>query len=67
LLIFLSSQKGASFKFRGRRQWIYEIVDIIFYSEAAGDEKAKGLILVTQNSADFKKFSKLQLENWHRK
>ena len=29
--------------------------------------KVNGLILVTRNSADFKKFSKIRLENWHRK
>jgi len=29
--------------------------------------KVNGLILVTRNSADFKKFSKIRLENWYRK
>ena len=35
--------------------------------QIASIAKVNGLILVTRNSADFKKFSKLKLENWHRK
>ena len=35
--------------------------------QIASIAKVNGLILVTRNSADFKKFSKIKLENWHRK
>ena len=35
--------------------------------QIASIAKVNGLILVTRNAADFKKFSKLELENWHRK
>ena len=34
--------------------------------QIASIAKVNGLILVTRNSADFKKFSKIRLENWHR-
>ena len=35
--------------------------------QIASIARVNGLILVTRNSADFKKFSNLELENWHRK
>ena len=35
--------------------------------QIASIAKVNGLILVTRNTADFKKFSKLKLENWYRK
>jgi len=35
--------------------------------QIASVARVNGLILVTRNSADFKKFSELILENWHRK
>ena len=35
--------------------------------QIASIAKVNGLILVTRNSADFKKFSRLKVENWHRK
>ena len=35
--------------------------------QIASIAKVNGLILVTRNTNDFKKFSKLNLENWHRK
>jgi tRNA(fMet)-specific endonuclease VapC len=35
--------------------------------QIASIAKVNGLILVTRNSADFKKFSGLKLENWHQK
>jgi tRNA(fMet)-specific endonuclease VapC len=35
--------------------------------QIASIAQVNGLILVTRNSADFKKFSKIRLENWHRK
>jgi tRNA(fMet)-specific endonuclease VapC len=35
--------------------------------QIASIAKVNGLILVTRNIADFKKFSKLKLENWYRK
>ena len=35
--------------------------------QIASIAKVNGLILVTRNTADFKKFYKLKLENWHRK
>ena len=35
--------------------------------QIASIAKVNGLILVTRNNADFKKFSNLELENWHRK
>jgi tRNA(fMet)-specific endonuclease VapC len=35
--------------------------------QIASIAKVNGLILVTRNSADFKRFSKIKLENWHRK
>ena len=34
--------------------------------QIASIAKVNGLILVTRNTGDFKKFSKLKLENWHR-
>jgi len=33
--------------------------------QIASIAKVNGLVLVTRNTADFKKFSKLKLENWH--
>lgn len=35
--------------------------------QIASIAKVNGLILVTRNTADFEKFFKLKLENWHRK
>ena len=35
--------------------------------QIAAIAKVNGLVLVTRNSTDFKKFSGLQLENWHLK
>jgi len=35
--------------------------------QIAAIAKVNGLVLVTRNSSDFKKFSGLQLENWHLK
>ena len=35
--------------------------------QIASIAKVNGLVLVTRNTADFKKFSGLKLENWHRK
>ena len=35
--------------------------------QIASIARVNGLILVTRNKADFKKFSNLELENWHRK
>jgi len=32
--------------------------------QIAGIARVNGLVLVTRNSSDFKKFSGLQLENW---
>lgn len=34
--------------------------------QIAGITKVNGLILVTRNTTDFKKFSGLKVENWHR-
>ncbi len=34
--------------------------------QIASIAKVNGLVLVTRNTRDFKKFSKLKLENWHR-
>ena len=34
--------------------------------QIASIAKVNGLVLVTRNTADFKKFSGLKLENWHR-
>ena len=34
--------------------------------QIASIAKVNGLVLVTRNTADFKKFSKLKLANWHR-
>ncbi len=34
--------------------------------QIASIAKVKGLVLVTRNTEDFKKFSELKLENWHR-
>ena len=33
--------------------------------QIAAIAKVNGLVLVTRNTSDFKKFSGLQLENWH--
>jgi tRNA(fMet)-specific endonuclease VapC len=35
--------------------------------QIASIAKLNGLILVTRNTDDFKKFSQLKLQNWHRK
>lgn len=35
--------------------------------QIASIAKVNGLVLVTRNTVDFKKFSGLKLENWHRK
>ncbi len=35
--------------------------------QIASIAKVNGLVLVTRNSADFKKFSGLKVENWHQK
>jgi tRNA(fMet)-specific endonuclease VapC len=34
--------------------------------QIAGIAKVNGLVLVTRNTIDFKKFSGLKVENWHR-
>lgn len=34
--------------------------------QIAGIAKVNGLVLVTRNTTDFKKFSGLKVENWHR-
>ena len=39
---------------------------IFLDGQIASIAKVNGLILVTRNIADFKKFSQLKLENWHR-
>ena len=35
--------------------------------QIASIAKVNGLVLVTRNTGDFKKFSQLKLQNWHRK